>query len=407
MVTTSRPAGIVHGMNAETGARLFDDVDRKGAEGKPYGEPMFEYLNRIARPEAARVRDFMEHCFEQYPTGSRADVRARFRGRVDRHHLGAVAELVWHEVLRRHGCQIEPHPTLPGTSRHPEFLVVEPTGSRFYLESVVDTTRSVEEAGKEQIENNLCDRINAVVKSPNFFIGVDLRGAFPREPSIKKMASEIRTWLNTLDPDRVAAEFDATKKLPMRRFKEEEFTLTCDAIPRGRSRGQAGPGIGYIWHRSAVVRTEESVRAALRGKATRYGRLDLPYVIAVNVICDYHKRVDILDVLFGSCQTTFARTASGKIETLGSARGPDRLWGNEGDGQNNGVSAVLQASRLDAWTLANPKTSVVLVRNPWARLPYTGLLDRFTRLEPADAGMRKVAGESLADLLGLPSGWPE
>src|SRR5438128_2694840 len=250
-----------------TGQRLFDDIERKGDEGKPHGEPKFDYLNRIARPDAPLVRDFMEHCFQQYPAGSRADMRARFRGRVDRHHLGAVAELVWHELLRHHGCQVEPHPTVPGTSRRPEFLVEEPTGSRFYLESVVDTARSVQEAGREQIENNLYDRINAALRSPNFFIGVDLRGDFPQEPSIKKVAAEIRAWLDTLDPDQVAAAFDATHTLPMRGFEGKGFTLTCDALPKGRLRGEVGPGIGYIWHGLAgVVRTDESVRAALKEK---------------------------------------------------------------------------------------------------------------------------------------------
>jgi hypothetical protein len=156
---------------------------------------------------------------------------------------------------------------------------------------------------------------------------------------------------------------------------------------------------------AAVVRTDESVRAALKEKATRYGRLDPPYVIAVNVICDYHERVDILDVLFGSMRSGVARTTSGEVRILGSTRAPDGLWSGEGDGKNNGVSAVLYATRLDEWTLA--KTDVVLVHNPWARLAYSGLLNRFPRIERAGAGLTQIDGESLGALLGLPPGWPE
>ncbi|MGH7341235.1 MAG: hypothetical protein ACREKH_12155 [Candidatus Rokuibacteriota bacterium] len=44
------------------------------------------------------------------------------------------------------------------------------------------------------------------------------------------------------------------------------------------------------------------------------------------------------------------------------------------------------------------------MRNPWARLPYAGLLDRFPRLR---AGTDEIDGESLGDLFGLPPGWPE
>jgi hypothetical protein len=61
------------------GASLFDDIERFDDAGKPHGEPKFDYLNRSARPEAERVREFMEHCFGHYPADSRADVRGRCR----------------------------------------------------------------------------------------------------------------------------------------------------------------------------------------------------------------------------------------------------------------------------------------------------------------------------------------
>jgi hypothetical protein len=396
---------VEEGTPAGLEPRLFDDIERTGEEGARHGESKFGYLNRIGRAEAARVRDFMEHCFEQYPAARRADVRARFRARAERHHLGAVAELVWHELLRRLGCEIEPHPVVPGTSKRPEFLVEEPSGLRFYLESVVDTTRDVREAGKEQIKNDVYDKVNALVQSPTFFVGVALRGDLSEQPSVKNVATEIRDWLKTLDPDEVVAAFDATGRLPMQGFEGKGFTLVCDAIPKRRSRGDAGPGIGYIWHGMArLVRTDESVRAAIKEKATRYGRLDLPYLIAVNVVCEYSEKVDILDVLFGSLTGRVWRDQSGRTIVV-AGRAPDGLWTGAGDARNNGVSAVLSATRLDEWTLA--RTELLLTHNPWARLPYSGVLNRFPHVERAGDSLAAIDGESLSDLLGLPSGWPE
>ncbi len=188
-------------------------------------------------------------------------------------------------------------------------------------------------------------------------------------------------------------------------FTGPGFTVTCGAMPKGpKARGRLERGIGAIWHPARVrVPSEESVRNALREKATRYGRLDLAYVIAVNIMCEYHQRVDIFDVLFGSPVVPVAMTGGGTPITVHS-RASDGLWSGPGDGKNNGVSAALALTRLDGFTLAKAKT--VLVHNPWARLPYAGLLDRLPHARVGEDGkLVSVDGESLGALLGLPPGW--
>ena len=86
------------------------------------------------------------------------------------------------------------------------------------------------------------------------------------------------------------------------------------------------------------------------------------------------------------------------------SRASDGLWSGPGDGKNNGVSAVLALTRLDGFALAKAKT--VLVHNPWARLPYAGLLDRLPHARVGgDGKLVSVDGESLGVMLDLPVGW--
>jgi hypothetical protein len=387
--------------------RLFDDITREDDDGADYGEPKFTYLNRSGRIEVARVRDVLEGSFANYPAAHQADIRGRFRKRSERHHLGALSELVWHELLHRHDCAVEPHPTLDGSTKRPEFLAEEPSGSRLFLESVVDTTRDVKAEGKRQIERNLYDSINKLVQSPNFWVGIALRGPLPQQPSLKRTAAEVRAWLDTLNMEAVTVAWEGQGgRLPTKTFTGPGFTLTCDAFPKGpKARGRLERGIGAIWHRAVRMPSEESVRNALREKATRYGRLDFPYVIAVNIVCEYHQRVDILDVLFGSRIVRTTMTGGGAPLTV-NCRASDQLWSGPGDGKNNGVSAVLAVTRLDGFTLA--KAKALLVHNPWARHPYAGLLDRLPHARIGmDGKLLSLDGESLGSLLGLSAEWPE
>ena len=53
------------------------------------------------------------------------------------------------------------------------------------------------------------------------------------------------------------------------------------------------------------------IRDAVIGKATRYGDLDLPYVVAVNAMSDHAEEEDAVEALFGSLATIVRRTGGG------------------------------------------------------------------------------------------------
>src|SRR5687768_12553312 len=67
----------------------------------PYGMAQFAYLSRSARPEAVRVRAFVESLFRRFPAEHRGNLRSRLRSADDITHQSASFELVLHELMIR------------------------------------------------------------------------------------------------------------------------------------------------------------------------------------------------------------------------------------------------------------------------------------------------------------------
>jgi hypothetical protein len=91
---------------------LFDDRSRSGPAYKTDGESVFDFYNRVDRPEWARVRDELEDWYSQYPDDN-GDLRKRFRKPGADQHFGAWWELWVYTFYRLLGYEVTPHPTMP------------------------------------------------------------------------------------------------------------------------------------------------------------------------------------------------------------------------------------------------------------------------------------------------------
>ncbi len=142
--------------------------------------------------------------------------------------------------------------------------------------------------------------------------------------------------------------------------------------------------------------TVEYVREAILDKAGRYGQLDLPYLIAVNVREAFREK-DVCNALFGDLTLQFD-TASG---AMSGVRLPNGVWSGS---KHTRVSAVLIADNLHPYRAA--QASVAIWHNPWAARPATGLLPSLTHYLPMIGRIQRQDGPTLGDLLNLPVGWP-
>lgn len=92
---------------------LFDSKERTYIGYPDKGEPHFDFLNRSAWDKLKVVRDTLETWFARIPDRKRKSIRSMFRS-DDRHHTGALLELVTHKILCAIGYEVEADPNIEG-----------------------------------------------------------------------------------------------------------------------------------------------------------------------------------------------------------------------------------------------------------------------------------------------------
>lgn len=357
----------------------------------------FSYLKTSARPEAAAVRDLIDTWLGDYPARHRDALIRRLRG-TDTDHLSAFFELTLHALLLRQGCTVPEIEPMQENGRAPDFLVEGPDGRRFLLEAKVAEGKSKAKAGAESRLNYLRQAIDKV-NSPFFFLDLHEWGAPDTQLSSTKWQRQVQEFVDSLDYESALADQSAGRPLPLWSKSEGDFTLRIIAFPKNTPKA-GGRAIGGSVLPGVLVTPEETIRAAVKDKARRYGDLDLPLVVAVNAMEFYASEDDAMDALFGMPAWVERDAGRGR---MGRAR--DGLWcGPEGP-RNRTVSAVLFIQGLTPWKVA--QRGFTLITNPWARHPL-GEVDLGARHTDGREGqLVETPGQGLARIFGLPDGWPE
>ena len=384
----------------------FDDIDRDLVGGAPYLLSHFDYLNSSNRPEADRVRALVDAFLGRYPEVNRAWLRNRLRSVDDIGHLGAFFELALHHLLIRVGCgAVEVEPPIQGTRRVPDFLVETPSGDQFYLEATLATGRSQANAAAQQRLDQAFKTIDSIA-SPDFFLSLSTSGMPTGMITGKRLKRELKRWLASLDYDEVSAAWQGdSKAVPVFLYEEHAVRFRIPPLPRRRSRGSTAPirSIGGRMLDPIRVQPQVPIRNAIIGKATRYGDLDLPYIVAVNAMSDYANEEDAIDALVGSLSMSVRWSEAGYEDEL--TRVPDGVWLDGGGPINTRVSAVLSTERLTPWSLGQRRARLVV--NPWAQKPLPGLDLGIDVLRLQEDDLRRFPGKDFRALFGLPEGWPE
>jgi hypothetical protein len=375
---------------------LFDDIPRPDTDVPDQHEAAFAYLNRSGRPEAARVRQLLEDWLARYPAHGRDALIARLRSTIDDQHRGAFFELFVHELLLARAHRIlEIEPKLPHTPKSPDFLVQAKEGHRLYLECVLATGRSQQEVATQARLNQALSALDRT-PSPRHFLDLTVHGAPTAPISIKTMTKALRTWIAGLPDD------DSAMDAAPFQHTEHGATISLRAFPR-RHPERAHRAIGARFFPASQVTVDDDVKGALEKKASRYGALALPYVIAVNALGLFARDDAAVDALLGSPCMLREQTANGF--THRESRNPDGVWCGPSGARRKGLSAVVSTEGVDAWNFAVRRGR--LIRNPWATAQVPSFDLGMDDFQPEDGRYRIIAGQSMGEIFGLPDGWPE
>ncbi len=244
------------------------------------------------------------------------------------------------------------------------------------------------------------------VKSPDFWLWLELRAEGNGAPSIRRYLPSIQAWLDRLDVDHTSELVDAKRfnDLPTYGIEDRGWSIRVTGFPRGAgSRGESsGRPIGFYPMEGGFYDGRGPVLAALREKAGRYGDLDAPYVIAVmqeTVLSDHD---DVIHALFGSHQITFP---CARPEAARTTLGADGFWRGPGGAQNTRVAAVLVAQNLYCSNITTQAPG--LWHNPWAHTPLNGVLPWRSHSIGADGAIQtSEANGQPHELFALRDDWP-
>ena len=269
------------------------------------------------------------------------DLRGRLQA-DDADHYSALLELYLHELMVRASYRVYIHPELPNSRRRPDFLVVG-HGHSFYLEAIHPGPQP-EAHGRSQRRAALLDSIQRC-SNRNFFLSLDELVVGPDPAPGKRVRRELERWLDRLDPDNTTYDLDHRETY---RWQAEGWSAEFSAIPitrehRGRSDHRA---IGvYADGGVSFIDDAPTIQSALDVKATAYGQLDQPLVIALGTYIWDRDRWHSTNALYGRAAVTWWEDEKGVVRQA-ETRQPDGFFGTPPDWANGNVAAVLHVNQL-------------------------------------------------------------
>ena len=136
-------------------------------------------------------------------------------------------------------------------------------------------------------------------------------------------------------------------------------------------RGKSGQTLFLMGSSGGIVRPEKTLYGSIKRKATRYGDLTKPYVVAVDTADEFAEEHDVLDALFGPFRYEAYRKIVKENIEVAQVSNPGEgaaFLDPQGRPTNTRVSAVLVAYAIKSTNLAVSETPV-LWHNPWAQKP--------------------------------------
>ncbi len=386
---------------------LFDDIERTDTAYADYTEPHFTFLNRSAHPAFGSIRRLTEDWLAEYPKPHQHELVARLRAADNLQFQAAFFELYLHHLFRFAGARITVHPYRGRGRRRPDFRVTFPSARPFLVEAVTVTEEAAADRIASKRLNVVYDALNRA-KSPDFFFHLRHFG-LPRTPiQGARIRKAVENWLQGIDYEAVRASVQGGDfKTPSLEFEHDGCRLQISLFPvsEGRRGASDHRPIGVLGSGVArMVANWTSIRDGIKAKASRYGRLRQPYLVAVNAADQSAQHIDVIQAIFGQ-ETVVFDTVDGRMQGKPRlSRTPNGAWAGPKGPVNRRVSGVLTVGSLLPWTVAVHRP--VLYHNPWARYPLEHGLSFLDNQRPAGGHMVLEPGPQLREVMRLPPDWP-
>lgn len=261
---------------------------------------MFSFLDRTGSTYYEPVRDLLETWAGGVPAEHRAGVVGNLSSGDDTFE-SALWELYLYTAATGSGDRVEIHPDLPGTTRHPDFLVHGATP--YYLEATAVGRPPEHIAADKRLQE--VEAVLDQVRVDGATLAFQYYRVGARPISAAKLRDRLVRWIDSLDTAGLALQADAFQdrgSRPTLRFEDDGWVLTFEALPMKSGTSRRSPLIGIRGPgRARGVDNTTGLRRALDSKANRYGT-QLPYPLVTAVLSNTEfptRNYDVSAVLYG------------------------------------------------------------------------------------------------------------
>lgn len=318
-------------------------------------------LHSNPKPSVVRYLEELEGFLNEWPDDeSKRDWRSRLRSKFDIQNWSAILELSLGHILKDRFDQVEHHPVVLGTTTTPDFLVhTDP--SSFYVEAVVATD--------DQAQQQFTSWLDGIVRRLETVTGpvsvwVQPRTGPPESRShLLALEKRIERFL------RQQLQVHCPRNLVDRTITFSETVgnqpVIVDFLVLGENEGEQSV-LGMYGRLGAVeIKTHERIRLAVATKCSKYGCLDVPYVVAVWPVTQFPvNNTRVLRALYGDWSIQLSRSgpvSQGRLPNGAfTKRKGERIHGRK-------VSAV--AIYQEKWTEGGCQRQLYIYHNPNAVAP--------------------------------------
>jgi len=204
----------------------------------------------------------------EVPEPHNIDLDRRLKSQLNHPHFSARLELFSHHHFVSNDWNATIHPDLPDTSNHPDFLM-EAQGDRFLIEckSVFD---QIEVAQQDQRLHQLAEQVS---KKLGVTILLHPLEDLPQSLPATRIRQEIESRVQVISE---VQEIDIVGE-----HRGERFSLRAVTLPEAPI-GEPAGGVEGLMSPVQIINNSQRLREQLQEKASKYGELQSPFMIAVS-----------------------------------------------------------------------------------------------------------------------------
>lgn len=290
----------------------------------------FDFIDESALEEHAKVRVLLNKALEVFSAEGRSEIISRIKKNEEEKFHSVCFELLVAFIFKQIGCEIEDHPKINGSEKHPDFLITFESGESFYLELV-----TVQEYDDWSLEE--CKRFIRDFRDEKYYLNINyIDGRKLNYDEYKEFRKNIKKW------------WIVNKKIKNSKVtwknSDESFSIELEVLEAS----DLSLSSMFVW-----VNFHTKLLKSLKKKAKRYGDLEHPYIIATtfrpsSFSIGLQQIPDLLErTLYGGA--TILNPETEQYEPI------QKLWNSNTQTQTyNNVSGVFFFDELNVYRVFEP-----------------------------------------------------